>query len=913
MSVYSKFLELVGGVSRTIDLSTNTLSASGIQFNGSTSGHITQNAADVTTNYAIKWPAAQAASAGYVLANDGSGNLSWVSAAAGSALDGTFRIENSADNTKMIAFDASAIAHLTTRTISMPNADVDLGALTNSNISTSAAIVYSKLDLSGSIVNSDISSSASIAYSKLALTGDIVNADIATGAAIAYSKLSLATSIVNGDISGSAAIAYSKLALTSSIVNADIATGAAIAYSKLSLASSIVNADIATGAAIALSKLAALSTHNRVLVSDSSGVISESSVSSTTLGYLDATSSIQTQLNSMAPSANVILKDGSVAFTGDQSMGGHKLTNVATPTSVNDATNKAYVDTLVVTGGRVKEAVLTSVQFSNTQGILPASIIDISANPVAGDTIVITNGTTTETWTFQVAARTAPFEVQIGVDHPATMANLAAAIAADSVGEGGDYDAVLMVLDEDGEVVVFDKSTSVLPSVTRIYGVWATQANCTVFSFHGLVEYSTNSVITTQLPSVDPVTSQFGFGRNHASLIDGEIHITLDTNVQMAWNASLNSWVTLSGSSSIPDATSANGGGVKGKVTADALFGLEINSGVLEINIASSQGLKFSGAGALETDYDNSTIGIVSGHLGVLAGGIANNQISGSAAIAYSKLSLSGSIVNADISGSAAIAYSKLSLSGSIVNADVASGAAIAYSKLNLTSSVRVADLNSQASTSTQFLAANGSGGAAFRAIGSGDLPSITVSNLGTITDGITLDQSGAGSTLEVKSSGIGATQLATGAFDGTTISGGGGTAASVLSAPAVKEAVVAGEAFAATTLFAVRFAKAADAGYVAGRVYKADNDASSVDNFWAIGLVYAPGSVSAGSVIEATKVGLISVPSHGFTVGAPVFLSASGAVTGTAPTTSNLAIVKVGVVRDANNIEVQVQAMGVN
>lgn len=41
-----------------------------------------------------------------------------------------------------------------------------------------------------------------------------------------------------------------------------------------------------------------------------------------------------------------------------------------------------------------------------------------------------------------------------------------------------------------------------------------------------------------------------------------------------------------------------------------------------------------------------------------------------------------GTIVNADISGSAAIAYSKLSLTGSIVNADIAAGAAIALSKL---------------------------------------------------------------------------------------------------------------------------------------------------------------------------------------------------------------------------------------
>lgn len=42
----------------------------------------------------------------------------------------------------------------------------------------------------------------------------------------------------------------------------------------------------------------------------------------------------------------------------------------------------------------------------------------------------------------------------------------------------------------------------------------------------------------------------------------------------------------------------------------------------------------------------------------------------------------SSTIVNADVSGSAAIAYSKLNLSGSIVNVDVSSSAAIAVSKL---------------------------------------------------------------------------------------------------------------------------------------------------------------------------------------------------------------------------------------
>jgi len=102
--------------------------------------------------------------------------------------------------------------------------------------------------------------------------------------------------ITNVMVNSAAAIAYSKLNLSSSIVNGDVATAAAIAYSKLNLSSSIVNGDVATAAAIAHNKMAALSA-SIVPVTDASGFLTSSSITATTLGFLDATSSIQTQLN----------------------------------------------------------------------------------------------------------------------------------------------------------------------------------------------------------------------------------------------------------------------------------------------------------------------------------------------------------------------------------------------------------------------------------------------------------------------------------------------------------------------------------------------------------------------------------------------------------------------------------------
>lgn len=150
-------------------------------------------------------------------------------------------------------------------------------------------------------------------------------------------------------------------------------------------------------------------------------------------------------------------------------------------------------------------------------------------------------------------------------------------------------------------------------------------------------------------------------------------------------------------------------------------------------------------------------------------------------------------------------------------------------------------------------------------------------------------------------------------AYDQSTIVGGSGTAASVAQSPILATNETAGEALSATTLVALRYAKAADAGFVAGRVYKADYDASTTDNLYVIGLAFPAGAVSAGDAVRVVEAGEIVATAHGFTVGLPVYLSASGAVTQTAPSAANQAVVKLGVVKDANTIRVQIQVIGVN
>jgi len=175
----------------------------------------------------------------------------------------------------------------------------------------------------GAIVNADINASAVIAYSKLAALAD-GNILVGNGSNVAVSvnpsgdvdiandgTFSIATgAVVNADVNSSAAVAYSKLAaLTDG--NILVGNGSNVATSvnpsgdvnvvndgTFSISTGvIVNADVNTSAAIALTKLAT-TTASRLLVSDGSGVITPSSVTTTNL--TDLTDSGATTLHSHA-------------------------------------------------------------------------------------------------------------------------------------------------------------------------------------------------------------------------------------------------------------------------------------------------------------------------------------------------------------------------------------------------------------------------------------------------------------------------------------------------------------------------------------------------------------------------------------------------------------------------------------
>ena len=163
----------------------------------------------------------------------------------------------------------------------------------------------------------------------------------------------------------------------------------------------IENADIKASAAIALSKLAA-TTASRALVSDASGFVSASSVTSTELGYVSGvTSAIQTQLNAKAPSASptlttpstdVVTLDGQGSTPTSPSSGFYKL-------YVKDSTNKLTVldssgnETSVGAGGGGINLITNGDAESGTTGW--ATYADAAGTrPVDG-----TGGSPNVTWT----------------------------------------------------------------------------------------------------------------------------------------------------------------------------------------------------------------------------------------------------------------------------------------------------------------------------------------------------------------------------------------------------------------------------------------------------------------------------------------------------------------------------------
>lgn len=275
------------------------------------------------------------------------------------------------------------------------------------------------------------------------------------------------------------------------------------------------------------------------------------------------------------------LGDLAITSGGDITVsGGGELTGLpATPTGDTAAASKAYVDQQVISGGHFKEALLHEDQVNDAEGVLASIGLVMQANPVSGDVITLTDGTTTRAYG---AASGGDVQYAIGGSAAATMQNLATAIAGDgSAAWGASFTTDLDAIDTDGVVVITEDDND--GTASKAWGVWATPANVQVVDFGGESDYTKKTL--TNLPGSLPGSTNFGLNRTQSALTDGELHYVLNNDVIYGWDDAGNTWQTMSGSASIPDATSASGGGTKGKVTFDSDKGAKVVGGVMEVDI----------------------------------------------------------------------------------------------------------------------------------------------------------------------------------------------------------------------------------------------------------------------------------------------------------------------------------------
>ena len=320
---------------------------------------------------------------------------------------------------------------------------------------------------------------------------------------------------------------------------------------------------------------------------------------------------------------------------GQFSFGSKVLGNAGTPVVSTDLTTKGYVDsaiaTAVISGGTVKQSVLTAGQLSSSNGISAAAIFYLTAVAGAGDTFILKNSSGTETYTFSASAGV--FTPATGANAGASMSSLAARINTDSAYWSAIYEApnLAEVNSGGGSIVIYEKTTASGASSSRVYGVFAAPSTAKVVSFNSLYEYNITLAIASHvitMPSTDPSGTQFGFRTTLSNLVAGEIHYVQDTDVLSSWDASASVWYTLA-SGVIPSATSGAGGGIQGKLTADSNFGLSIAAGVLKVQTDSAS-LGFS-SGNLTVILDGSTLSKSGSGLKVAAGGITNTEINSSA------------------------------------------------------------------------------------------------------------------------------------------------------------------------------------------------------------------------------------------------------------------------------------------
>lgn len=469
---------------------------------------------------------------------------------------------------------------------------------------TGAQVVQNKtidadLNTLSNIDNADIKAGAAIDASKLA-DGSVSNTE--------FQYLNGVTSGIQGqlDAKQTNALAQDSILVgngsgvataTDTAAQGDIAATSAGGLNIK--ANVIVDNDINASAAIALSKLASL-TASRALESNGSGVISASSVTSTELGYVSGvTSAIQTQLN-----AKLNLAGGTMS--GDIAMGGNKVTGLGAPTVSADAATKGYVDS-VAEGLKPKTAARVA---TTTAGTLASSF----ENGDTVDGVVLATGDRILIKDQASASENGIYVVQ----------------ASGAPARATDFDSLSPIDEINGAMIAVQEGTANAGKV-----------------------FVQSGVVTTI--GVDPIV--FIFFNSSSSLVGGDGITISGNNVSVDHDGQGLQFTANQLALELDGATlSKSASGLK--VADNGITDVQINGGAVnedKLNASVAGDGIAGGAGTpLSIDHDGQGLELVAGQLALeLDGGTLSKSVDGL------KVADQG-IANAQISNSAAIARSKL-------------------------------------------------------------------------------------------------------------------------------------------------------------------------------------------------------------------------------------------------------------
>lgn len=268
--------------------------------------------------------------------------------------------------------------------------------------------------------------------------------------------------------------------------------------------------------------------------------------------------------DSMSSGANIV-------FSG----GGNATGLPAVPAGDTHAVSLAYLNARIVSGRIFRETVLINEQLLSgaSGGILQAALFYLAANLTATDTFILTDGTTTETFT-AVAGAPGAFQFQVGGSAAVTQGNLVAAININSTLWSAlattQLDTYFSALPA-AQFVVY--RTAVSTAADRAYGTLFSAASIHMVEFGtGLQDYQPSAGVESSLPATNPGAKRFGFGRTEANLTAVETHFVVEGNSQYTWDDDDQLWRLTGGTSSGTSVLTWGAGDVSTTTTERFLF-----------------------------------------------------------------------------------------------------------------------------------------------------------------------------------------------------------------------------------------------------------------------------------------------------------------------------------------------------